>query len=97
LPAISGVVDGCHGLHLGESSWSGHFECTGMAHPSGIGVTVMSRDGTAASDKFDERRVGLDHLAFRIGDEDELRKWIAHFDKRASTSPESSTPDTGPP
>ena len=53
-----------------------------MAHPSGIGVTVMSHDGTAASDKFDERRVGLDHVAFRVADEDELRKWVAHFDEK---------------
>ena len=53
-----------------------------MAHPSGIGVTVMSHDGTAASDKFDERRVGLDHFAFRVADEDELRNWVARFDEK---------------
>ena len=58
------------------------FECMAMAHPSGIGVTVMSHDGTATSDRFDERRVGLDHLAFRVTDEDELRKWVAHFDEK---------------
>lgn len=58
------------------------FECMATAHPSGIGVTVMSHDGTAASDKFDERRVGLDHVAFKVADEDELGKWVAHLDKK---------------
>ncbi len=58
------------------------FECMAMAHPSGIGVTVMSHDGTAASDTFDERRVGLDHVAFRVADEDELRRWVTHFDEK---------------
>jgi len=58
------------------------FECMAMAHPSGIGVTVMSHDGTSASDRFDEQRVGLDHLAFRIADKDELQKWVAHFDEK---------------
>ena len=58
------------------------FECMAMAHPSGIGVTVMSHDGTEASDTFDEQRVGLDHLAFRVADEDELQRWVAHFDEK---------------
>jgi glyoxylase I family protein len=58
------------------------FECMAMAHPSGIGVTVMSHDGTAASDKFDEQRVGLDHLAFRVEDKEELQEWVAHFDEK---------------
>jgi catechol 2,3-dioxygenase-like lactoylglutathione lyase family enzyme len=47
------------------------FEVRAMAHPSGIGVTVMTHDGTASTDAFDERRVGLDHLAFRVKDRDE--------------------------
>jgi glyoxylase I family protein len=58
------------------------FEGMAMAHPSGIGVTVMSHDGTIASDKFDEQRVGLDHFAFRVADKDELQKWVAHFDEK---------------
>jgi glyoxylase I family protein len=51
-----------------------------MAHPSGIGVTVMTHDGTARTDAFDEQRVGLDHLAFRVSDRDELRRWVTHLD-----------------
>ena len=61
------------------------FECMAMAHPSGIGVTVMSHGDTAASDRFDERRVGLDHLAFRVADEAELRKWVNRLDEKKVT------------
>ncbi len=50
-----------------------------MAHPSGIGGTVMTHDGTASTDAFDERRVGLDHLAFRVKDRDELQRWVTHL------------------
>lgn len=58
------------------------FEGIVMAHPSGIGVTLMHHDDTAAADGFDERRVGLDHLAFRVADENELRAWVAHFEEK---------------
>jgi glyoxylase I family protein len=56
------------------------FEAKSMVHPSGLAVTVMTHDGTAKSGAFDERRVGLDHLAFRVSDPDELQRWVTHFD-----------------
>jgi glyoxylase I family protein len=56
------------------------FEVRSMVHPSGLAVTVMTHDGTAESGAFDERRVGLDHLAFRVADRDELQSWVTHFD-----------------
>jgi glyoxylase I family protein len=31
------------------------------------------------------RRVGLDHLAFRVADADELQCWAAHFDAMGVT------------
>ncbi|MFF0489297.1 VOC family protein [Nocardia sp. NPDC003482] len=34
----------------------------------------------AATDRFDENRVGLDHLAFAVGSVDELRSAAAHLD-----------------
>ncbi len=36
-----------------------------------------------ATDRFDEDRVGLDHLAFRIGSKDELDSAAAHLDDLA--------------
>jgi catechol 2,3-dioxygenase-like lactoylglutathione lyase family enzyme len=62
------------------------FECKAMAHPSGVGVTVMTHDRTAKSDTFDERRVGLDHLAFRVADQAELQRWVAHLDAKGVTN-----------
>ena len=35
-------------------------------------------DGSAGA--FDHRRTGLDHFAFKVADESELDRWIAHFD-----------------
>jgi catechol 2,3-dioxygenase-like lactoylglutathione lyase family enzyme len=58
------------------------FEVKSMVHPSGLAVTVMTHDGTANEDTFDERRVGLDHLGFRVSDTDELQRWVTHFDAR---------------
>ena len=48
------------------------FEVKSMVHPSGLAVTVMTHDGTAESGAFDERRVGLDHLAFRVNDREAM-------------------------
>jgi glyoxylase I family protein len=39
-------------------------------------------------DRFDSRRTGLDHLAFRVGDEDELDCWVERLDAlRVERSP----------
>jgi catechol-2,3-dioxygenase len=61
------------------------FETRSMVHPSGVGVTVMSHNGTAAMGAFDERRVGLDHLAFRVADVDELQRWVTHLEAKGVT------------
>ena len=61
------------------------FEVRAMVHPSGIGVTVMTHDGTAAAGEFDERRVGLDHLAFRVADKTALERWVAHLGAKGVT------------
>jgi glyoxylase I family protein len=61
------------------------YESRAMIHPSGIAVTVMTHDATAESGTFDERRVGLDHLAFRVTDRDELQRWVVHFDATGIT------------
>jgi glyoxylase I family protein len=57
-----------------------HIEFRSLVHPSGLAVTALTHDGTAKSDAFDEQRVGLDHLAFRVSDRDELHRSVTHFD-----------------
>ena len=61
------------------------FETRSLVHPSGVAVTVMTHDGTPETGAFDERRVGLDHLAFRVADLDELRRWVTHLDAKGVT------------
>ena len=61
------------------------FETRSMVHPSGVAVTVMCHNGTAEMGAFDERRVGLDHLAFRVADTDELQRWVTHLDEKGVT------------
>ena len=61
-------------------------EVRSLVHESGLGVTVMTHDGTAKDDVFDERRVGLDHLAFRVADRSELQRWATHLDAKGVTS-----------
>jgi glyoxylase I family protein len=81
------------GFTLVHQARTGSFEVRSMVHPSGLGVTVMTHDGTANNDAFDERRGGLDHLAFRVSDRDELQRWVTHFD--AKGVPHSGIIDTG--
>jgi glyoxylase I family protein len=81
------------GFTLVHQARHGTFEVRAMAHPSGIGVTVMTHDGTARTDAFDEQRVGLDHLAFRVSDRDELQRWVTHLD--AMGVPNTGIIDTG--
>jgi catechol 2,3-dioxygenase-like lactoylglutathione lyase family enzyme len=55
-----------------------------MAHPSGLVVTAIVHtegDGSA----FDERRVGLDHVAFRVSDLAALETWANHLDSLGVT------------
>jgi glyoxylase I family protein len=72
------------------------FEVRSMVHPSGIAVTVLTHDGTASTDVFDERRVGLDHFALRVADRDELERWVAHLDAKGVAHSGIIDADFGP-
>jgi catechol-2,3-dioxygenase len=69
------------------------YERKSLIHPSGMAVTVMTHDRTSEAGAFDERRVGLDHLAFRVADRDELQRWVTHLDERRV--PHTGIIDTG--
>ncbi|MCW2652967.1 MAG: lactoylglutathione lyase-like lyase [Mycobacterium sp.] len=72
------------------------FEGRAMVHPSGVGVSVMTHDGTAETGAFDERRVGLDHLAFRVADRDELQRWVMHLEAKDVAHSEIIDAEFGP-
>ena len=64
------------------SRWRGDsFDVITLMHPSGLVVSVMTHD-VPGSGAFDERRVGLDHIAFQVGDRDELQRWVAHLEAK---------------
>ncbi|OBI47591.1 hypothetical protein A5707_19155 [Mycobacterium kyorinense] len=62
-----------------SSSRGDTFETRSMIHASGVVVTLMRHDELVGGTQFDERRIGLDHLAFEVGDE-ELQRWVEHLD-----------------
>jgi glyoxylase I family protein len=45
----------------------------------------MTHDVTPETGAFDERRVRLDHLAFRVADRDELQRWVTHLEAKGVT------------
>jgi catechol-2,3-dioxygenase len=56
------------------------FEVVAMMHPSGAVVDVMTHHETPA-ERFDERRVGLDHLSMQVSDRAELERWVERLDE----------------
>jgi glyoxylase I family protein len=64
------------------------------AHHLGTGQTVvlhrpdspqftmgLDKHDANQGERFDERRTGLDHVAFRVADRAELDAWADHFDR----------------
>jgi glyoxylase I family protein len=57
------------------------FRRTRMRHPgAGITVTLTEHD-QGGRGRFDERGVGLDHLALAVGDIDDLTAWKRRFEE----------------
>ena len=81
------------GFTLVNHGQAGTYETMTLLHPSAIAVTVLTHDATAGSGPFDERRVGLDHLAFRVAGRNELEEWATHLDTKGV--PHSGLIDTG--
>jgi catechol-2,3-dioxygenase len=80
------------GFSVVNRSRGASWDVVTLVHPSGLVVSVMTHD-VPLSDSFDERRVGLDHLAFRVADQSELERWITHLD--AKGVPHSGIVDMG--
>lgn len=54
-----------------------------MRHPEGGLVLALNRhDAPPGAEPFDERRAGLDHLAFQVPDREALDDWASRFDER---------------
>jgi glyoxylase I family protein len=55
------------------------FTVWNVFHPSFLSIGLVAFEDPA-TDRFDERAVGLDHLALRVPDRDALEAWGRHLD-----------------
>jgi glyoxylase I family protein len=67
-----------------------------LRHPDLSVRLGLTQHRSRPGDTFDETRVGLDHLAFAVGGEDELREWQArlarHGARHSPIAPANSIP-----
>jgi glyoxylase I family protein len=80
LPALTGACCGLEWAPLGSKALS---------------VGLMTHERSAATD-FDERSVGLDHLAFNVRDRATLEEWAKHFDALGVAHSEIKDENGGP-
>lgn len=52
-----------------------------LIDPATFFAVGLCQPADGFADAFDHRRTGLDHLAFKVADADELDRWIAHLDE----------------
>ncbi|HET7311254.1 MAG TPA: VOC family protein [Mycobacteriales bacterium] len=67
-----------------------------MRHPSGVVIGLTRHNSDDGDAEFNERRTGLDHIAFGVGSREELEAWLSRLDAAGVThSGISETPTTG--
>jgi catechol 2,3-dioxygenase-like lactoylglutathione lyase family enzyme len=54
-------------------------EAWSLMSPRWLSINLLVHP-EAATEPFDERRVGLDHLSFEVRDRAELEAWVTHLD-----------------
>ena len=70
------------------------FRPTRMRHPRLRDHVTLTEHQQGGGSRFDERRIGLDHLALAVGDLDELQVWKRRFEERGVAH--SEIKETGP-
>ena len=56
-------------------------EYTVNMHPSGLILGFRARQDAPDGDRFDEKRVGLDHFALNVASRAEMDEWAAKLDE----------------
>ena len=69
------------GFKLINTRDTADFKLRSVIHPCGFWIGLMAHSNPA-SDRFDERAVGLDHIALRVPDRAALEAWAQHLDDR---------------
>ncbi|MGH3655579.1 MAG: VOC family protein [Micromonosporaceae bacterium] len=54
-----------------------------LLHPTALASVVLGQADEPDPAPFDERRVGLHHLAYHVPEQSELEAWARHLDTRA--------------
>lgn len=67
------------GFKLITTSKRDRFQVLNVIHPSGFYVGLVQHEDRT-SDQFDERSIGLDHLALRVPDRAALESWAERLD-----------------
>ena len=57
-----------------------------MRSDSGLVIGLTAHEGTTPDDRFDERRVGLDHLSIACADRAEVEAWSATWMRSACST-----------
>lgn len=69
-------------------------DCAVLAHPDAAPPTLgLRRYDSYHADAFDERRIGLDHIAFNVGDAETLEAWQGHLQTRGVTFKVTTLPE----
>ena len=83
------------GFRLAATSEKPGFRVWNLYHPSGVHLGLLVHE-EAASDRFEERAVGLDHFALKVRDRQTLEEWAKHLDRlgvpRSGTKEETGGP-----
>jgi glyoxylase I family protein len=51
-----------------------------LTREDSVAISFVAHGDSAIEGRFDEHRVGLDHVAFAVTDRAELERWVAHLD-----------------
>jgi glyoxylase I family protein len=56
-----------------------------MAHQGLVNMVCLNRHGSGGQPRFDEMRIGLDHLSFLVPSRAALEEWERHLDEHGVT------------
>ena len=68
------------GFKLAVTDQRQGFKVCNVLHPSSLFAIGLVEHSDRATDRFDERALGLDHLALRVPDRAALDAWAKHLD-----------------
>jgi glyoxylase I family protein len=78
LDESAGWYERVLGFQSGPAMSGPGWQALVITHPSGLLLKLMRHE--TSSERFDERRTGLDHIAFRVPSAAAVDEWVHHLD-----------------